>query len=371
MKTGHRLAKAVWADAWTGAWAVRVGQGRHMRCISILYRSFGVCVLGLACALALGCDGSTEPGHANSATGRATGRAVGHKPVVITSIPPLASLLEPLVGDWGKVESLLHAGVSVHGQDTSSNQMHMAAGADMLVVVGRNLDGWAQQLTQQAAGKRNVPVVTFAKLFDGSSGVNQTTHVHHDDDHAHDHHADHDADALNPHLWLDPVLARKFVAWIAPQIQALATNEADRLASQKAAAALDAKLASLDQQYRDALGKLQRKDMVTFHNAFDLLAKRYGLHVAAHLTDVELAPGGEVTATQLIDTIKTIRKLNLKVVYAEPQFPSRATQVLTQETGVSILRLDPLGGKGLPDYDTYFNMMNSNLKVIVEGQSIP
>lgn len=301
------------------------------------------------------------------------------KPVVVTSIPPLASLVQTLMGDWGHAESLLPAGSSVHGYEPSASQMHTASQAQLLVVVGRNLDGWAQTLTQRAAGKREVPVFTFAQAIDGTKGLNQNVHVPHEshgeheghDDHADHHDHGHDHAGLNPHLWLDPTLTRQFVKAIATRIEALAPNDDAKAATREAAMTLDAQLAALDDLYKSELASLVRKDMVTFHNAFDLMADRYGLNVAAHLTDVELAPGGEVTASQLIDAIKTIRQLKLKVLYAEPQFPERATHVITQETGATILRLDPLGGKGLPGYDSYFDMMNSNLTIIIKGQSIP
>lgn len=337
-------------------------------------------VVWLACLafslMILGCEGGKD------------GRGEKHRPSVVVSIPPLASLIQPLLGEWGDVASLLPAGATVHGYEPSASQMHLAANADLLVVVGRNLDGWAQHITTQAAGKRKVRVLTFAYYIDGAKGLNQNVRDQHDghDDHdghdGHDHaaHADHaapDAHAghahsgPNPHLWLDPVLTRQFVQNILPEIFALAPDDIARTSTRTAAELLDQKLQRLDEQYKAQLAKLERKDMVTFHNAFDLVTLRYGLRVAAHLTDVELAPGGEVNASQLIETIKTIRQLKLKVLYAEPQFPDRATQVITQETGAAILRLDPLGGRGLPDYSNYFEMMDSNLNVILQGQSIP
>lgn len=338
---------------------------------SRLLRLLAVCVLLCSCVVLTACGSGADEG--------AVGGKDDGKVMVVVSIPPLASLIRPMLADWGRVESLLPAGASVHGHDPSSHQMQLASKAAVLVVVGRNLDGWAERLTEQAAGKRKIPVITFAQMNDGNRGLNQNVHDDHDDhgDHSghdragHDDHAGHDHTGLNPHLWLDPVITSNFIKWITPQIEKLAPGDDARAATSEASSKLINELASLDEQYKTSLGQLERKDMVTFHNAFDLLAVRYGLNVAAHLTDVELAPGGEVTASQLIETIQTIRKFKLKVVYAEPQFPDRATQVITQETGANILRLDPLGGRGLKGYETYFEMMDSNLKVLLQGQRIP
>jgi zinc transport system substrate-binding protein len=277
-------------------------------------------------------------------------------------IHPLADLIQPLVGDWGRTVTLLPAGMSVHGYEPDAAQLKLASQADLLVVVGRNLDGWAEDITMRAVGKRKLPIETFAVMLDGQAGLNQrkSGHPHHD----------HDYRGPNAHLWLDPVLTRQFIAQLAPKIAALAPDDQARQQTLDAAARLDERLAQLHQQYTEKLSPLTRRDMVTFHNAFDLLAARYGLTVAAHLTDVDLAPGGEVTASQLVEVIQTVRKLNLKAVYAEPQFPDRAIQVIRQETGATILRLDDLGGPGIPGYDSYFAMMQSNLEQLVRGQTL-
>lgn len=311
---------------------------------------------------------------------RAANRPAGDgKPVVVTSIAPLASLIEPLVGDWGRVEAILPSGVSVHGFEPMANQLRMAGQADMLVVVGRNLDGWAENLVRRAQPKgkaHELPVITFAVMLDGAKGRNtlQTAHDHHghDHDHSHNHAHDHAHDHTGPnaHLWVDPVLARQFVKWITPQIQSLAPDAAARQQTIAAAEALDEKLAALDQQYKAALADVKRKELVTFHNAFDLLAQRYGLKVVAHMTDVDLAPGGEITSNQLIDVIKSIREHELKVIYAEPQFPDRAVAVVTRETGAAVYRLDDLGGQGVPGYEDYFQMMQTNLQTLVKGQNL-
>jgi len=326
--------------------------------------------LGLMMLLLAGLMVASGCGNTASQPGSATGT-----PVVVVSIHPLADLIQPLVGDWGRTVTLLPAGMSVHGYEPDAAQLKLASQADLLVVVGRNLDGWAEDITLRAVGKRKLLIETFAVMLDGQAGLNQrkSGHHHHDHDHAHDHghaHHDHDHRGPNAHLWLDPVLTRQFIAQLAPKIAALAPDDQARQQTLDAAARLDERLAQLHQQYTEKLSPLTRRDMVTFHNAFDLLAARYGLTVAAHLTDVDLAPGGEVTASQLVEVIQTVRKLNLKAVYAEPQFPDRAIQVIRQETGATILRLDDLGGPGIPGYDSYFAMMQSNLEQLVRGQTL-
>lgn len=130
-----------------------------------------------------------------------------------------------------------------------------------------------------------------------------------------------------------------------------------------------ADIREVDREHRTVLSEVRRRELITFHNAFDPLAERYGLEVVAHLTPIELTPGGEVTPRRLREVIAAIEHYDLPVVYSEPQFPDRAVEVLRDATGVAILRLDPLGNPRREGYQTWQATMRSNLEVIVDGQN--
>jgi zinc transport system substrate-binding protein len=126
----------------------------------------------------------------------------------------------------------------------------------------------------------------------------------------------------------------------------------------------------LDGEYRDRLAKVSTRELITFHNAFDLIADRYHLNIVARLTDIEVSPGGEVTPHHFVAAIDAIRKYHLAVIYGEPEFSADALAVIRRETGVDVLELDPLGGPQQPGYKTYQEMMRSNLEVLVKGQTL-
>ena len=141
-------------------------------------------------------------------------------------------------------------------------------------------------------------------------------------------------------------------------------------AIQAAADKLLADLRRLDRQYAEQLAKVPERKLITFHNAFDRIADRYHLHVVVRLTDIELSPGGEVTPDRIREALAAIAKYKLKVLYAEPEFPDQVVARLRDETGVTVLRLDPEGNPAVAGYRTYQEMMRSNLKTLVKGQSL-
>ena len=124
----------------------------------------------------------------------------------------------------------------------------------------------------------------------------------------------------------------------------------------------------MDAEYRQQLAAVPQRELITFHNAFDLIARRYGLKIVAHLTDIELTPGGEVTPEHFMEAVHAIRQFKLNAVYAEPEFPDVILNSIHRETGVEVLQLDPLGSPRQAGYQTYQEMMRSNLKTLVKGQ---
>jgi ABC-type Zn uptake system ZnuABC Zn-binding protein ZnuA len=266
--------------------------------------------------------------------------ATPQKPVLAVSIFPVASLVQQLSGDWAEVVTLLPPGASPHSAGMSADQVRAVSRAKLLVVVGMDLDSWAEKAA--AASGSSPPTVRFADLV-GAPPPN------------------------NNHLWLDPVLAKQCAAALAVKLEEQFPEHAP--ATKKSAEILLADLTRLDGEYREQLAAVPRKELITFHNAFDLIAERYGLKILVRLTDIELAPGGEVTPDKFREAIDAVHKYGVKTLYCEPEFPDQAVQALKRETGADVLTLDPEGSPALGGFHTYQEMMRANLRTLVNGQA--
>ena len=98
------------------------------------------------------------------------------------------------------------------------------------------------------------------------------------------------------------------------------------------------------------------KYIATFHNAWDYLARDYGLDVVATFEEY---PGQEPSPVFIRDFQDAIAKNNINVVYAEPQFSNQKLEAIAADNDLTIQILDPLGGT--IDKDTYVNLMQYNL----------
>ncbi|MFA7236175.1 MAG: metal ABC transporter substrate-binding protein [Phycisphaeraceae bacterium] len=284
-----------------------------------------------------------------------------NQPTVAATIWPMASLTRQLVGDDVTVACLLPPGLSPHSFEPTAQQMRNLAEAKLLVAVGLGLDHWAWNAAK-ATGRKDLPMFVFADAA-GIAGDHAATHDE-------DEHETHTAEAavqigVNSHLWMDPVLVEQMLPKLAAELEkALPDHKAIIEAN---LTKLLADIRQLDADFRDQLTKIPTKQLVTFHDAFNRMAQRYGLTVAATLMPIQ-TPGG-VSSDRIEQVVNAVNRYQLKVVFAEPQFSPDAANTLADETHIRVMTLDPLGDPHLAERDTYQKMMRYNLRTLVEGLS--
>lgn len=286
---------------------------------------------------------------------------------VVASIEPMGSLARQIVGDTGRVDVLLPPGRSPHGFELTARQVRRLANADVVLTVGGGVDPWA---VGDPGGDEDALVIEMHALIVETFDLDTEAHPdEHDHGHAHGEHDahDHHHGPVNPHHWLDPLRVRALVAHVRDRLVERHPEHARSVA--RNAEVLLETIDAVHEAHRAALAEVRRRELITFHNAFDPLAERYGLRVIAHLTPIELTPGGEVTPRRLRAAVEAIEDYDLPVIYAEPQFPDRAVAALRDQTGTAVLRLDPLGHPRREGYDSWQAMMRSNLETLVDGQN--
>jgi zinc transport system substrate-binding protein len=76
---------------------------------------------------------------------------------------------------------------------------------------------------------------------------------------------------------------------------------------------------------------------------------------------IEREPGSEPAAGELAKTIDVVRKSGVIALFAEPQYPAKAADVIAQETGAKVYTLDPVV-TGPMEPDAYIRIMERNLE---------
>jgi zinc transport system substrate-binding protein len=120
------------------------------------------------------------------------------------------------------------------------------------------------------------------------------------------------------------------------------------------------------EELKQALSGLERRDVVTFHEAFPYFAHAYGLNVAAVLNQ---EPDDALSPRQLADLVRTVRQLGNPPLFVEPQYEDLAAQTIARDTGAQLYILDPMatGPEQNVPLTLYEDVMRRNLQVLLEA----
>jgi zinc transport system substrate-binding protein len=145
--------------------------------------------------------------------------------------------------------------------------------------------------------------------------------------------------AVDPHVWLDPALARTQVELIRRGLARVDPRNAP--AYEDNARAYAARLAALDARFAAGLRDCPRRDVITSHAAFGYLARRYGLR---QIPVMGLAPESEPSPADLAALTRIARERHVRYVFFETLVSSRLAQTLAREVGAETLVLNPIEG---------------------------
>lgn len=274
--------------------------------------------------------------------------------MVVASIFPLTDMVRQVGGRCVQAATLIPPGASPHAYEPTAAEAKKLAGADLVIIVGQGLDQSAQNL---AAGYE-APVMTITEglkmlpLPETLGGEEEPAGETHDHDHG----------LYDPHVWLDPILVRDTIA---PQITTkLQELDPENYAYyQQRLEEFQQELTRLDAEIRQQVATWASKKFITFHAGWHYFTHRYGLEDI----NVEEFPNEEPSARQLEQIITLARDVGTRAIFTEPQFSPKTAQVIAAELDAKVLILDPLGGDGIPERDSYLALMRWNLSQLTEG----
>ena len=220
----------------------------------------------------------------------------------------------------------------------------------------------------RAVQQSRVPYAEAAQGITPLKSEEEHEHHHdhdgHDHEHGHEHHH-HDHGAYDPHVWNDPVLMQKYAANVTAALtKADPAGAAYYQARLKNYSAELTKLDSYARQSFDAVPRDKRK-VLTGHDAFNYMAKRYGI---TFLAPQGVSTEGEASAKTVAAIIRQIKQQGIKAVFTENIKDGRMVRRIAQETGVKVggtLYSDALS-KGAPA-KTYADMFRYNVRVLSDA----
>ena len=169
---------------------------------------------------------------------------------------------------------------------------------------------------------------------------------------------------VNAHIWLSAANAAVMAENLAKAMEAQFPDRQEKIEDNRKA--LQARLLALDQELREGLSGLPRKEIITFHEAFPYFARAYGLDIVAV---VNREPGETLTPAQLAQLAEAIVALDAPPLFVEPQYEDLSARTLAAETGAAIYTLDPVvtGPEEDVPPDYYETVMRRNMETLREA----
>jgi zinc transport system substrate-binding protein len=227
---------------------------------------------------------------------------------------------------------LLKTVASPHTVTMTPSMARELARANVVVWVGPEMEAFlADRLAPLAP---SATLITLANLKPAAEG-NAT------DNHAHD-----------PHQWLDPRIALRWVTDIERGLIQHDPANAERY--QTNGANLRERLIALDRKIAARLSSLPRKPYLVFHDAYHYFEARYELAaVGAIRLDPTRAPGPKTLSMLKQRSIES----GVVCLFHEPQFDPKQARSLFEDQTIVFRELDPIGAGLMPGPNLYFELL--------------
>ena len=278
------------------------------------------------------------------------------KITVVASFYPLYEFASRVVGDRAEVSSLVPGGLEPHDWEPTAEDVSRVRVADVLVINGAGFEIWADDMEAKVVVNTSEGI-EFSYKEENEAGTDE--HGHKVDEVA-------GGNGVNPHIWLDPMLAKHQIDKIR---DAMARSDpANTDYYNQNADRFTAELDSLDAFIRSELASCGKSDFIAFHDAFAHFSERYGLRQhSIH----GVSPEGEILPQTMQQIIELANEFDINIIYSEDLIDSRLADTIANEIpDGKVLVLSPIEGIGNEEQAAgigYIDKMKQNIANLKEG----
>jgi zinc transport system substrate-binding protein len=246
---------------------------------------------------------------------------------VVVSVPPQAYFVQQIAGPRAEVTVLLPPGSTPEIAAPSPRQMVALTRADLVVLVGHPHFAFERRhvLPVLARHPEIATVSMAASLGTEPAGTDDDRDA---TDHAHSGEGD-------PHLWVAPGLVREAARAIAGTLSRIDPDGAP--VYRRGLTSFEATIDGLDTDVHREVDDLAERAFLVYHPAWSHFAEEYDLEQMAIETE-----GKEPSLRHVVDLTEEARRRGIRVIFAQPGYPSRSAGVVAGELGARVVTLDPL-----------------------------
>jgi ABC-type Zn uptake system ZnuABC Zn-binding protein ZnuA len=282
--------------------------------------------------------------------------AAANKLNVITATTDLAALVQEVGGDKVNVESMAKGYQDPHFVEAKPSFLLKLRHADLLVVVGLQLEiGWLPPLITQSGNSRiqvgasgYLDASQFAEILEIPQGsiTRAMGDVH---------------PLGNPHYWLDPDNGCRVAKGIAGKLGEMDPQDAAYF--QQRFQDFERRLVEADKKWQADMKPFRGRKVITYHNSAPNFAHHFGLNVVGF---VEPRPGIPPTPSHTVDVINMMKRDHVKVIMVEPYFDRKTPDSIARESGGTVVEYLPSVG-GTKEVTTYFQLFDYDIALLTKA----
>lgn len=252
------------------------------------------------------------------------------KPLVVTSIKPLAIIAQSTLQDRARVEYIMPAGLSPHDVVLKLSDIRTLAKADLVLWIGPEFETRASKKFSAVPASK---LITAMDLIAPEHRV----HASESDENHHEEHEDHHH-GVDPHIWLSP--------------------EISKLLSKTLSNRLNLPLVDIFSEHwhkktNSLLAPLADRNYMVHHQGIGYFVEAFNLQAGLSIRDML---GNQKGAKTQFNLRKEGQKLGVSCVFIEPQHGDKDAVATAKDLSVPTTTIDILGvayGDQLPNYESY------------------
>lgn len=270
---------------------------------------------------------------------------------VYTSFYGVYDFVSKIGGDKIQVYNIVPTGTEPHNWEPTSGDMMNLSKGDILFFNGAGMENWVDKV-KAAVENENLK---YIKLSEGIELI-KSRHSHKDAG------EDSDLDSIDPHIWLNPMNAKKEAETIKNALSAADPSNAEYY--NKNYEEFAKKADELDTDFKNMTDRAKNKAIVVAHEAYGYLCEAYGIEQIA----IEgLSADSEPSPAKMAEISKFIKDNGVRYIFFEKLLSAKAAEVISEETGAELLVLNPFEGLAEEDIEAgadYFSVMRENFENI-------
>jgi zinc/manganese transport system substrate-binding protein len=287
--------------------------------------------------------------------GHAPGTAAADKIRIVTTIPDLADMTRQIAGDLAEVTSLATGVEDIHAVPMKPSFAVTLNRADAVVLVGLEAEHAFLPALLEAA--RNPKI-----MRDGPGYIDCSVYVSPLEVPAHIDRSLGDIHPMgNPHINLDPVLAKDMVRAIADGLTRLYPERADVFKTNldKYTALLDSNI----KRWMQEAAPLKGKKLVSYHPDLLYFADRFGMIPSG---TIEIRAGVDPTPGHIADLEAQMKREHIDLVVRELHYPANLAATVAEAAGAKLVELPCMVG-GVPEAKDYISFIDYNLHTMLKA----